>query len=101
MSEPLQTEQPIVETRPRAHVAVVGAGEDLEVQFKDCRRVLPASTVATLGGAERVKAMGETFANYRYQDFITSFNRSQERKALNRIGANFVRAALANVRGGF
>lgn len=101
MSEAEQAQgDPTVETGRRASVAVVNGGEDVEMTFADGRRVVPRWIVAELGGREKFKAAAAAFARFTYEQFTTQFNRRQEQKTLNKIGARYVAAALSG-RGGF
>ena len=89
----MSDEKPIVGEGPPI-ISTTRSGEDLELQFADCRHVVPDYVVAKLGGVEEVERVAVMFEEMTFAQFMLVYNRAQQRESLNRIGAAFVRGAL-------
>jgi hypothetical protein len=88
------------EPKEIVHVALGSKIEqELELEFSDGLYVIPDYVVASLGGAEKVKALAPILREDTFQTFISDYYESQEMIFLNGIDKGFRSAALRGRRG--
>jgi hypothetical protein len=78
-----------MENEQLATISFIGDDQQIIVEFADGQHIIPPQIVQSLG-----KEYFETFCaglrNSNYGDFLTNWNKAEQKRQLNQFGAEFV-----------